>query len=327
MDDFKDRERFRRDLDELAGDDPISTSEPISKKVIDFTNDLLQEPRKAPNEKPSLFEEENFASIQSSKNEEEFLQGDLVSFENRKKSRIIREFTKDEIKMIFVLALSIDYRDNNQKADLLTEFMQRKGFVCLGTGTNRVAYKKGYYVYKVALDRRGIADNLNESKRSSDAPQYLAHCYECCGVIAVSEYVEVLEKSSFLNPDYKAAILTALGELSKEFIIGDMGYDAKNFANIGIRRVKDKEALVFLDYAYLHPRLGNEKAFICAKDGTPLRYNGTFTKYICPKCKAEYDYRDILWRINSNSKNFENSFLSEVQSDLSLDELAIDADI
>lgn len=336
--DDKDRERFQRDLEEITKDDldPITTdpitNERISREVSPVITEITDEMLHL-NDQPVKemdYSEEIYSSIKSSQNQEEFLKGDMVSAENRKKSRIIREFSKDEIKMFFVLALSIDFRDNNQKADILTAYMEKKGFVCLGTGTNRIAYKKGYYVYKIALDRRGIADNLNESKRASEAEKFLAHCYECCGVVAVSEYVEVLEKSVFLDPAYKDAILLVLGELSKEYIIGDMGYDPKNFANIGVRRVNDKEALVFLDYAYMHPRLGNEKAFTCLKDGAPLRYNSTFTKYVCPKCHAEYDYRDILWRINSNHDNFENSFLSEVQSDLNLSELedlAIDADI
>lgn len=322
IDDTADRERFQRDLHSVEDGDPITN----------FTNELLgvNQPFDTYQD-PSVMKELEVsqATIDSAKTKEDFFKSDLTDSRVQKNSKLKREFDRDEIKMLYALALSIDYRDNNQKSDMLTEYMKKKGFVCLGTGTNRVSYKKGHYVYKIALDRRGIADNLNEARRSADAPQFLAHCFECCGVAAVCEYVDVLDRETFANPKVRESILMVLKELSKEFIFGDMGYDPKNFANIGIRRSKEGESLVFLDFAYMHPRLGNEDAFTCIKDGTPLQYNRMFTRYICPKCKSEFDYRDILWRINSNTNNFESAFLSDVQSnlDLDLDNLAIDADV
>lgn len=322
MDDTKDRERFQRDVHAVESTDPIE----------DFTDELMGVKKVDSYQDPSLDPLDGVtATIHSAKNEEEFFSSDLIDQRMKMNSRIMKEFDRDEIKMLFALALSIDYRDNNQKSDMLTEYMKKKGFVCLGTGTNRVSYKKGYYVYKIALDRRGIADNLNEARRSVDAPQFLAHCFEGCGIIDVAEYVDVMDRETFAKPEVKAAILSVLSELAKEFIFGDMGYDPKNFANIGTRRSQngDPPTLVFLDFAYMHPRLGNEDAFTCIKDGAPLKYNRTFTKYYCPKCKAEYDYRDILWRLNSNANNFENNFLANVQSglDLDLEDLSIDADI
>lgn len=326
MDDTQDRIQFQKDLEDVNQDRDY---------ISDFTDELLgiQKPRTL----DSFFDDKmvtQTATIQGAANQEEFLRSDLMDAKSRVNSKLMKEFTKDEIKMLYVLALSIDYRDNNQKADMLKEYMVKKGFVPIGTGTNRMSFKKGRYCYKFALDRRGIADMLNEARRSVDAPQFLAHCFECCGVAAVDEYVDVLDRETFANPDVKAAILTVLNELSKEFIFGDMGYDSKNYCNIGTRHdSQGRESLVFLDFAYMHPRIGNEEAFTCIKDGTPLRYNSLFTKYVCPKCQAEYDYRDILWRLNANKSNFENSFLAEIQSNLYLDEdidtsdLAVDADI
>lgn len=321
MDDTMDKLQFQQDLAE-HGESPID----------DFVNDLMGI-RKPPEEERDPLENISMATIESAKNEEEFLKSDTISAESKMNSRIMKEFTKDEIKMLYAFALSFDFPSNNAKSDILTKYLEPKGFVCLGTGTNRVAYKKGRYVYKIALDRRGIADMINEARRSIDAPQYLAHCYECCGVMAVDEYVDIMDQATFSSTQGKAAILQVLSELSKEFIFGDMGYDAKNFGNIGTRRTSNGDSLVFLDFAYMHPRLGNEDAFSCIKDGTPLQYNSTYTKYICPKCHAEFDYRDILWRINANHSNFENNFLSDIQDNLYLDDapdlenLAIDADI
>lgn len=322
----KDREAFQRDLAE-HGD--VSKGRDM---IADYVDQLMGTSKSsmANSMYQDVLDPNSLATIESSKNEEEFLGGSMVSADARSHSRIMKEFTKDDIKLFYALALSIDFKNNNQKSDLLTEYLKPKGFVALGTGTNRVAYKKGRYVYKFALDRRGIADMLVESKRSEEAPNFLAHCYECCGVVAVDEYIDLIDEETFSQKPVEAAILTALRELSKEYIFGDMGYDPKNYCNLGFRQTKDGPALVFLDYAYMHPRLGNEDVFVCPKCGIGLKYNSTYTKYICPKCGSEYDYRDILYKINANAENFESSFLSDVQNNLELEELedlAIDADI
>lgn len=337
-DDTEDRRRFEEDLRQARQDS--EEDHQIQDYVDQLLSRKLQEPPKTPEEtiQRQFFvdppKDEDRVHVAQSK--EEFFSGTAVDARMVKFSRLRKEFTKDEIKMFYALALSIDYRDNNQKSDLLTEYLKPKGFICLGTGTNRVAYKKGRYVFKFALDRRGIADMLIEAKRSEEAEEYVAHCFECCGVVAVEEYIDIMDEETFGKGAVKEGILAVLKELSKEYILGDMGYDAKNYCNIGFRVRKTDEGIahvpVFLDFAYMHPKLGNEEAFTCVKCGTPLEYNDTYTRYVCPKCGATFDYRDILWRINMNAKNFENSFLSDVQSNLELelddlDNLSMDADI
>ena len=271
--------------------------------------------------------DEYTAEIEAKKTMEDVLRGDDIDIKYREMGRIDKYFSHAELKALFCFALSIRYSDNNQKADILKEYMTKKGFTCIGTGTNRIAFKKGQYVYKLPMDRRGIVDNLMEFMRAPQAEQYLAHAYESCGVVLVAEYADTIDLDEYTKQ--RDVILSVLNELSKEFIIGDMGYDAKDFMNTGVRRKPDgSRVLIFLDYAYMHTRRGNEKAFTCPVCGAPLGYNPEFTGYVCSnhQCNTKLDYRNILWRINSNWNNPENKLMAQIQ-DMQVEDMGIDLDI
>ena len=83
--------------------------------------------------------------------------------------------------------------NNNQKADNICRIIG-PGFKPLGVGTNRAAFLKDGYVYKIALDTYGLEDNMSEFKRSKEYPEYLARAYEICyeNTVLVSEYVNLL---------------------------------------------------------------------------------------------------------------------------------------
>lgn len=233
----------------------------------------------------------------------EFFDYTQISEEKQRHGRIEKYFSKGLIKFLYGLATSYEYTDNNEKAKIIATVLGEE-FEELGTGTNRIAFVRGPFVYKIALDRRGLIDNFSEFKRSVDAPQYLAKSYETNGVITTAEYITTIEPTKF--SEYRELILAVLHELSKQYIFGDIGYDAKNYCNIGYR---DNGALVMADYAYMHPMVGNEEALKCIC-GEPLRYNRTYTMFECPRCNQTWDYIDIKRKLDADIENLENQTLN-----------------
>lgn len=209
--------------------------------------------------------------------------------------------------------------DNNVKADHAGKILG-PGFKELGRGTNRVAYLRGGYAYKIALDRKGLEDNISEFKRSRENPEYLARAYEICygNAVLVSEYVNILMKEEWETVKSKMAYI--LTKLSQEYVMRDLGLTQKNFCNWGWR-TKDK-SLVALDYAYLYPIRGNEHALIC-NCGSKIKVDSTFTVYKCtnPNCELKYSAMEILNRMEVDRTTTENLQLyNEVGMDVSVDD-------
>lgn len=242
---------------------------------------------------------------------------DQSAIDERKRSysKIKLYFPDKLIKLFYYYAMSYELGDNNKKAELFEDIMKfcyGTKFRKLGTGTNRVAFRRGMFVYKIALDRRGCIDNVSEFKRSPEAPNLFALTYETNGLIAVAEYVTLMDMEAFEQNQY--AVLELLSELAKQYIFGDMGYTRKNYCNFGYRlgRSGNEAALVVLDYAYTHPRFTNEEALICPNCGGQIEYNAMFTGFRCKSCNQEYSYQDIKRRLDTSYSNLENMYMSNL---------------
>lgn len=211
-------------------------------------------------------------------------------------------FTEEQLKLLYYNALRIDIEDNNDKADIATHIVG-PDFDEVGTGTNRITFKRGFYVVKIALDKHGVEDNVTEFMRSEELKEFCAITYETNGLINIMEYVTLLDKDEFeMN---KPRIKMMLDELSKVYIFEDLGFaSAKNFANYGKR---DDNTLVILDYGYLYKRYGNEKALMCPKCGTMLEYNKTYSSFICPNqvCNSSYMIMDIRRKMKTTNEEEE----------------------
>lgn len=235
-----------------------------------------------------------------------------VTDDMRSFSKIKRYFPDNLIKLFYYYALNYELGNNNKKAELFEYIMKSyfgSKFVKLGTGTNRIAFRRGNFVYKIALDRRGIIDNLSEAKRSPEAPNLFALTYETNGLIVVAEYVTLIDEKVF--NDNQQLVLEMLSELAKQYIFGDMGFSSKNYCNFGYRR---NNKLVVLDYAYCHPRFTNEDIMVCPQCGSEIRYNAMFTGFRCsnPNCGIEYSYIDIKRRLDTSYENIENMYMSNL---------------
>jgi hypothetical protein len=224
-------------------------------------------------------------------------------------SRIILNFPKDILKILYVNALEVDEVDNNIKADYVKATLMPLGFSELGTGTNRIAMFKDGYVYKIALDRNGIVDNFSEYKWAPSAPEYLAKAYEFNLIILVSEYVTLMERFDFIQQ--RGQIKLILDQLTRAFIIGDLGLTEKNFCNFGYR---SNGAIVALDYAYIHPIRGNEDALKCNHCGKPIVYTSNYSGFECSNemCKIPYQYIDIKRQMPNLYETVENMALADI---------------
>ena len=214
------------------------------------------------------------------------------NFDLSRKSHILRLYSPDVIKKLFAHALMIDIDDNNEKVNIIKEIVG-DDFMELGPGTNRLGLLgPDGYCHKIALDRRGIVDNITELKRSPELEWVSPHVYESNGVILVAENVELMSKEDFrANRD---SILAICEQLARSYIFTDIGYAEKNFCNWGIRKNGD---LVVLDIGYLIPRLGNEEAMRCPVCGKELGYNSLYTHFVCHHCQTNFSFIDIYRRL------------------------------
>lgn len=160
----------------------------------------------------------------------------------------------------------------------------------LGGATNRIVMYLGGYAIKTALDDQGYRDNLIEYSICEELQPYVTKSYETNGYLLVSECVRLMTDSEFVTR--KQDMLNILRTLSDDYLLGDVGYNMKNFTNWGIR---DNGDLVILDYAYVHR--ATETLFTCPVCGEGiLTYDHVFDNLMCTNktvCHARFTYEDI----------------------------------
>lgn len=203
--------------------------------------------------------------------------------------RIDQYFDQDLRKLILDI-INGDYEDRyisnvNEAADILTAKLTPLGFKEIGIGSNRIAYLKDGYVFKIAMDRRGCIDNMSEYLRSIEEPRYLAKVYETNRMIAVCEYARLISIEDF--NERKDEIKKILSYLSLRYITQDMGITQKNYCNLGFRSNGD---IIYIDYAYMYKKAGREDKIRCSICGSSLRPNSDFTGYVCTNRKCETPY-------------------------------------
>lgn len=249
-----------------------------------------------------LSTEEDILMVEGEREREKFL--DKMSLEEmkhdpakpkmklRQKSRLLENIPGEVGMQLFDIVFDPYINNNNEKADRICRAIG-PGFKELGPGTNRIAFLKDGYVYKIALDELGLDDNISEFRRSRENPEYLARAYEICygNTVLVSEYVNLLVEEEWETASSKMSYI--LTKLSQEYVIRDLGLTKKNYCNWGWR-TKDK-SLVALDYAYLYPIKGNEHALVC-NCGSKIKIDNSFTVYKCtnPNCGLKYSVMEIL---------------------------------
>lgn len=157
--------------------------------------------------------------------------------------RIHELFSEETLDKLMEVIDNPDNTSNNMKVNDMLEILEPLGFVEIGPGTNRLCVKYNEYVYKIAMDSYGIRDNWNEFNMSPLAQPYVTKTYECNGLIAVAEYVNLISKKQF--EDSKENIRYMLKVLSQDFLFCDLSTLLKNYLNFGF---SDDNQIVILDY-------------------------------------------------------------------------------
>lgn len=222
----------------------------------------------------------------------------------------IAKLPKDLIFELYNITADYTLGDCNKKAQIISEIMRPLGFTEIGCGTNRIAFRKNNYVYKIALDRRGRVDNMSEHKRSKEMPQIFYKVYEVTGgllnvpkevsdeykingEVLIGEYAELLSESGFI--EHKNEIRKTLEFASNYYIMEDVGLTDKNYCNWGIRTNPDgSESLVIIDNAYFYP-IRDARMITCPCGGRIVPSND-FTYYVCKNsaCAMKFTVDELL---------------------------------
>ena len=238
-------------------------------------------------------------------------------------------FDEKTIISLYSNCMRPDIADNNTKAELCANILG-SGFSEIGTGTNRIAFLHNGVVVKVALDRRGLVDNFQEFKRSTELPNYLAKTYETNYLINICEYIEVMDQDKFLINE--AGIKKILEDLSKNYLFDDIGFTLKNSYNWGCREAvltpeereyyDDDEIdqlydICILDYGYLYPLHDQkDKLLRCPKCQHKLRWNGAYTALGCTnsQCNFQTSPMNLRRKMNLDLEEMENNLIASLNN-------------
>lgn len=212
----------------------------------------------------------------------------------RLKSRILEYFTPELLKKLEEVCKSTRTNDNNTKTNIIIQILNDylgDTYIELGPGTNRLAILIENYVFKIALDKWGIIDNINEFAISEELQPYVVKTYETNKLITVCEYVTVISREEFIEKKYD--IQRVLAVLAESYLLGDVGTISKNYLNWGYR---DDGELVILDFAYIYRIKGDEILCEHCKDEI-IEYDENFDQLLCPRCRRTYSFMDIRRKI------------------------------
>lgn len=190
--------------------------------------------------------------------------------------------------------------DNNSKTPEILELLTKYNvpFTSLGNGTNRYGILVDGYAVKIALDRMGKTDNKREFKYAKRLYPDVVKVYECLetGLIATFEYITIFSLDDYYdNQDKMREILK---DISKNFLIGDIGISQNNYVNWGTR---SDGSIAILDFAYIYSL--SYKGFICTcEDEGTLEFDNDFNYLICPFCRKKWSFGDIRKRISKQDE-------------------------
>lgn len=225
-----------------------------------------------------------------------------VSKTTKKRSLILQYFPMDLYVDITKVTMMTD-ADNNEKGIFIKELLAKYNvpYTSLGSGTNRIAVLIEGYAVKIALDKDGMIDNRREMLYSKNLQPYVVKVYECVptGLIAVTEYVSIFTLDDFHM--YQNTMRNILGEISNQFLIGDVGVTGKNYVNWGIR---DDGTICILDFAYIYAV--QYKLFVCScSDDALLKYDNDYVNMRCPRCGRKYTFGEIRKKVTKAKQEME----------------------
>lgn len=219
---------------------------------------------------------------------------------------MIKKYFSNELLLELTKLSMIHDVDNNSKGVAVNQILTAYGlpFRAIGSGTNRYAILIEDYIFKIALDEDGKIDNKREFMYTKLVQPYAIKVYECMetGLIITCEYYEVFTEDDFMNSKNQIEMRRILKELSKTFLIGDIGISKKNYTNWGYRQTDG--CIGILDFAYIYKL--SYKAFMCTcKDRGMLYYDADYNNLICPMCGSKHTFWEVRRRISSKQEKEE----------------------
>lgn len=251
----------------------------------------------------------------------------LSGKQEKKKFARLNEIPDDAKLELYNITKDFTISDDNEKAEKISAIMEPLGFVEIGCGTNRIAFRKHGYVFKVALDERGIIDNTSEYQSCIDFPQYFMKVYEALTIdepcinsdgklckkssteVIVCEYCELVSEDYFIA--HRNEVKAILGVLSNYYIMEDIGLTTKNFCNWGIRTLPNgEERMVLIDNAYFYP-IKNAEMITCSCGGK-IMPTEDFTGYRCTNsaCAMHFSAAELL---NMSKHNYDSEYSEAIK--------------
>lgn len=235
----------------------------------------------------------------------------------------MKKVLQSKLKRLFPIELLIDlnyitYTDNNntRKGKMIEEKLveYKIDFLKLGSGTNRIGIQIEDFIVKIALDTHGKMDNRREFKYTDKLQPFVIKVYECLldGLIITCEALTLISEEEFTAA--KSEIIPILSNISKNFFIGDIGFDSKNYANWG-RRKSDK-SLCILDFAYVYSVGYQTFTCTCELSQPFLRYDQNYVYLICPVCGRKWAFGEIRKRISKQSEAAEVGNVGDISYNL-----------
>lgn len=172
-------------------------------------------------------------------------------------------------------------------------------YIEIGTGTNRFIIKYDGYAVKIALDREGVADNIQEFSICESLMPDVAYAYEISsgGHLLVAAYCPAFTSQSEMW-GHNSEITKILNNWSKRYLLGDVGMTERTFANWGLA---PGGRPVCIDYAYIFPSTLDQFECICGNRQMTFAHSD-FSTYKCTKCGKEYEDRELRARISSEER-------------------------
>jgi len=228
---------------------------------------------------------------------------------------ILEQFPFDLRVQIELLSRRRDILNKTKQEELLKLLRNAniENITQLGSGTNRYAFKMNGFVVKVATDNDGKIDNLKEMKMAKRLYPDVTKIYEVSenGTLLVAEYIQPFQSFGEMIK-HQERIKEKLRKISQVYLIGDVGIDAKNYANWGTR-IGAEDDPVCLDFAYIYD--AKSELFICGECNTNsmLIPNADYTQLVCPNpaCGHKYNFEDIRGRMSNAVHEREIGDLSE----------------
>lgn len=230
---------------------------------------------------------------------------DITPFEhmfNRLKGPMVHQIlSRDDTLKLYEIATSVKYSSKpKKKFEAINEIMNSRGFVKLGQGTNRIAYRfveDNSFICKVAFDDVGCKDNPREYFNQNIFKPYVTKIFDYSpeGAVGTAERVEpIRNRAQFLAVADDVFPLMDSILINGEYILADFG--SKYWANYGVRQGFGP---VLLDFPYVFKLDGN-KLYCHAPAPTPtgicggeIDFDIGYNKLYCKKCGVEYNASEL----------------------------------